>query len=82
MSPRRGRRRRDEGEAEDPHHGPPTEEWLVGFRIGLVLAEQCMGEIMKEGGSIEVLNADREVIFSSRISDLLALADGERNQPQ
>ena len=63
-----------------PTQDRQTEEWLVGFRIGLVLAEQAMSEIMRQGGSIEVLNADREVIFASRISDLLALADGEGRQ--
>jgi hypothetical protein len=54
-----------------------SEEWLVGFRIGLVLAEQCMSEIMRKGGTIEVLDADRNVIFASPVRDLLAIADGE-----
>lgn len=53
-----------------------TEEWLVGFRIGLVFAEQGMSEIMRQGGTIEILDAERKVIFASRISDLLALAEG------
>jgi hypothetical protein len=33
-----------------------TEEWLVGFRIGLVLAEQGMSEIMRQGGRTDVLD--------------------------
>ena len=58
-----------------------TEEWLVGFRIGLVLAEQGMSEIMRQGGRIDVLDDEGKVIFSSRIRDLLTLAEGEGSRP-
>ncbi len=58
-----------------------TEEWLVGFRIGLVLAEQGMSEIMQQGGYIEVLDADRKVVFASRIRELVMLAEGEGSRP-
>ena len=50
----------------------PTEQWLVAFLIVLVLAEQGMSEIMRKGGCIEVLDAERKVIFASPIRDLLA----------
>jgi hypothetical protein len=52
-----------------------TEEWLIGFRIGLVLAEQGMSKIMRQGGRIYVLDDEGQVIFSSRIRDLLTLAE-------
>ena len=58
-----------------------TEEWLVGVRIGLVLAEQGMSEIMRQGGRIDVMDEEGKVIFSSRIRDLLTLAEGEGSRP-
>ena len=57
-----------------------TEEWLVGFRIGLVLAEQGMSEIMRQGGYIEVLDADRKVVFASPIRDLLTQSIGKASK--
>ena len=55
-----------------------TEEWLVGVRIGLVLAEQGMSEIMRQGGRIDVLDDEGQVIFSSRIRDLVVSFDQSR----
>ena len=47
-----------------------TEEWLVGFRLGLVLAEQA-GDVMRRAGKIDVLDEEGNVIFSSRVDRLV-----------
>ena len=54
-----------------------AEEWLVGFQIGLVLAEQGMSEIMRQGGRIDVLDDEGRVIFSSPVRDLLTQSIGK-----
>ena len=46
------------------------EDWLVGLRIGLALAEGGMSEVLRRAGRIDVLDEEGRVIFSSRIDDL------------
>ena len=46
------------------------EDWLVGLRIGLALAEGGMSEVLRRAGRIDVLDEEGKVIFSSRIDEL------------
>ncbi len=55
-----------------------TEDWLVGFRIGLALAEGGK-EVLRRAGRIDVLDMEGKLIFSSRVDALPGMADAVAN---
>jgi len=54
-----------------------TEDWLVGLRVGLALAECGRGEILRRAARVALLDGEGQILFSTRIDELLGDGEGE-----
>jgi hypothetical protein len=47
-----------------------NEEWLAGFRVGLVLADRGMGKVLHRADRVDVFDRAGERILTCRVADL------------